>query len=143
MSDKLWETFLTIFGGAVTGAIGWFTGWSLNKRQRTDAKQDAIELKLEEFIALLAKVINEGKTAPHNEPNKMVEFYRSNLPEVFSLAFKIKNDFVGNERAHLMRLVSDACNLTLSEMYAGDQTDNLKKIQDLLEFVEKHKKTSS
>lgn len=40
MNERIWQVVLTVLGGVITGAIGLYTGWLLNRCQRSRSAKD-------------------------------------------------------------------------------------------------------
>lgn len=121
-ADKIWEAFLVVLGGIITGGIGVFTGWLINKWQR-DGDREAIKhaafiAKVERrrvFLAFMAQLKSE---AINTHPTHWGEFWNNKIPNLRHSAELILEDFRPQEsRTAFEALIAAVCDLTENQIY--------------------------
>ena len=123
--DKIWETFLVVLGGIISGGIGLLAGWLLNKWQRESERTAGMESRRCYFLAFLKKWRTEIFT-PSDEkiggrydlPAASVSAFQNDLSSFNFQAVLVQNDFPDRQRFN-----------SLTERISGLKSENWNKKQ--------------
>ena len=134
MNDRTWQVILTILGGLIAGAIGFFTGWLLNRWQRDGERSAAIENRKREFQAFLSQM--RGQANWIYPAGQFSVFFKNVTPNFLHAASFIRRDFTGEKKTTFGKLVDSISNYEHGKSEAQNQERILDSIDEIYAFVE-------